>query len=77
MRKPIGTYCMSNVGGLAVYDIDYSEDAVLVGTMVIDSNPGEPEWCKIVTRENEDGEDQDGFLWGELFIPFSEVMRVT
>jgi hypothetical protein len=55
-----------------VYDIDYVDDAVLAGI-----NNNEPEWCEMF-EQFEIGEDEPklGFLFGEIFVPFAEVMRI-
>ena len=62
----IGVYTICNTGSLLVHEIDYTEDMVLVSL-----NGGRKEWCNITYTE-----DGLGFMWGEMFIPFSEVMRV-
>lgn len=64
----IGSYCLSNTASINVYKIDYHEDKVLAGI-----NNNKPEWCKIVNFEQT---DELGFMFGKLFVPFSEVMRV-
>lgn len=66
--NPIGSYCLSNTASVNVYQIDYHEDEVLVGI-----NNDKPEWCKIVDFEQT---NELGFMFGKLFVPFSEVMRV-
>lgn len=62
----IGIYTICNTGSLLVHEIDYAKDVVLVSL-----NGGCKEWCNITYTE-----DSFGFMWGEMFIPFSEVMRV-
>lgn len=71
MRKPIGVYGLTNTCGLAVYEFDHVEDRVLVGV-----NDQEPEWYDMTFEENEVGTILEGFKYGELFVPFDEVMRV-
>lgn len=66
--NPIGSFCLSNTISINVYQIDYHEELVLAGT-----NNNKPEWCKIVDFEQT---DELGFMFGKLFVPFSEVMRV-
>lgn len=73
-RKAIGYYTLSNTGGLAVYEMDCTEDKVLVGLVTDEAK--EPEWLDIVEGWNEEAHEyQLGFKWGNWFIPFSEVMR--
>lgn len=71
-RKVIGAYPICNTAGLAVYEIDESNDRVLVG---FNNNP--PRWYKI--REAcymGTGKCEMGFNYGGAFIPFSDVMKV-
>lgn len=71
-RKVIGSYPICNTAGLAVYEIDESNDRVLVG---LNNNP--PRWYKIREACDMDtGEYVMGFNYGGSFIPFSDVMRV-
>ena len=71
LSKVIGVYGLANTGAVLVYAIDYGEDRVLAG---INENP--PEWCPMTEGYMEtDGELELGFTLGQLFIPFSEVMR--
>ena len=70
--KVIGSYPICNTAGLAVYEIDESNDRVLVG---LNNNP--PRWYKIREACDMDtGEYVMGFNYGGAFIPFSDVMRV-
>ena len=74
-RKPIGSYTISNTGGLLVYEIDYSEDRVLVG--VFTDHLIEADWVPIIENCIDNSHEcAIGFCWGEQFIPFSEVIRV-
>lgn len=71
-RKVIGSYPICNTAGLVVYEIDESNDRVLVG---FNNNP--PRWYKI--REAcymGTGKCEMGFNYGGAFIPFSDVMKV-
>lgn len=71
-RKVIGSYPICNTAGLAVYEIDESNDRVLVGL-----NNSKPHWYKIREACDMDtGEYVMGFNYGGSFIPFSDVMRV-
>lgn len=73
-RKAIGIYALSNTGGLAVYEIDNTEDKVLVGLVTDEAK--EPEWLDIVEKWHEDHHKYElGFMWGNWFISFSDVMR--
>lgn len=60
-RKPIGVYTFCNTGSVLVYDVG---DRVLAG---INDSPAE--WCRIDS-------DFEGFYLGEMYIPFSEVVRL-
>lgn len=71
LRDVIGIYGLCNTGSVLVYKIDYGGDRVLAGI-----NDSEPEWCEIKDEYVEDHEElETGFVLGQLFIPFSEVMR--
>lgn len=71
-RKVIGSYPICNNVGLAVYEIDESNDRVLVGF-----NDSKPYWHKIREACDMDtGEYVMGFNYGGSFIQFSDVMRV-
>lgn len=68
----IGVYCLCNTGGLSVHKIDCLEEKVLVSC-----NDGPAEWLDIVAEFDQDeNEYRNGFKWGEMFIPFDQVMRV-
>ena len=60
----IGVYVLCNVASLNIYEIDYTEDKVLVGL-----NDQEPEWCPIDYTYN-------GFRWGHMNISFEECERI-
>ena len=67
----IGVYPLYNTGAVLVHAIDYNEDKILASINGID-----PEWCRMKEEYVEvTGEVQFGFTIGDLFIPFSEVMR--
>jgi hypothetical protein len=61
--KPIGVYTVSNTISVPVYQIDYHEDMVLAGDL--------PQWCPIV-----DGDYGLGFMYDEMLILFSDVIKV-
>lgn len=69
----IGVFTISNTGSLVVHAIE--DERVQVSL-----NGGEPEWCdtysQIAADEQGEYEMEDGFLWGELRVPFSDVMRL-
>lgn len=69
----IGAYTLSNTGGLLIHAIE--DERVLVSL-----NGKQAEWCERAEQicVNDDGEYDmvDGFKWGELLIPLSEVMRI-
>lgn len=72
MRKVIGAYCLGNAASVNVYEIDHCEDRALIGY-----NDDDPKWVDITYDIPEDRtEGTLGFFWGEMFIPFDEVMRV-
>ena len=66
--NPIGSYCLSNTTSINVYQIDYHEELVLAGI-----NNNNPVWCKMYYYTST---DEYGFMFGKLFVPFSEVIRV-
>ena len=72
-KKPIGVYTISNTISISVYEIDHTEDRVLAS-----GNGEEPHWCPIVYggKEDENAFGELGFMFGEMFIAFSHVMRV-
>lgn len=69
----IGVYTISNNGSLVVHAIE--DERVQVSL-----NGGVPEWCErysqIVVDDQAEFEMEDGFLWGERRVPFSEIMRI-
>ena len=69
-NKIVGVHPVSNTGSIVVHEIDHMDDRVLVSL-----NGQNPEWCEITEMES-DQEAQFGFKWGEMFVPFSEVMRI-
>lgn len=71
-KKIIGVYPISNTISICVHEVDNSCDRLLVSDGV-----GEPEWCFMDEQFTEDGEWIHGFWYGELFVPFSEVMRMN
>ncbi len=69
----IGVYPLCNTGAVLVHAIDYGEDKILASI-----NGKDPEWCSMTEEYREaTGELELGFMLGELFIPFCEVMRFT
>lgn len=69
-RVPIGVYGLTNTASLNVYDInDFCEYVVAA---INDSKPGK----YMIDYSFEEGDDRLGFFFGEMFIPFDEVMRV-
>lgn len=69
----IGVYTISNNGSLVVHAIE--DERVQVSL-----NGGVPEWCErysqIAVNDQGEYDMEDGFLWGELRVPFSEIMRI-
>ena len=61
----IGLYAIWNAGCLVVDEIDNRDDLVKVSL-----NGEDPDWYPMAY------EPEDGFLWGELFVPFDEVQAV-
>lgn len=70
--KVIGVYGLSNVAAVCVHEIDDADDQVLASI-----NGEGAAWYPMEDCENEDGEYEPGFLFGEMFIPFSMVMRLN
>ena len=67
----IGVYALTNTGAVLVHAIDYGEDKVMASI-----NGISPEWCSLTEQYMEtSGELELGFVLGELFVPFCEVMR--
>jgi len=74
----MGVYVLSNTAALLVVDVDDYMEEVHVITVTTDQDEVKStEKCPFTTQENDDGEEVDGFLWGEMFIPFSEVLRIS
>lgn len=73
LKDIIGVYPICNTGSLLVHKIDYTEDKILVSL-----NGKDREWCNMI-EGYADGSDEleIGFKWGELFVPFADVMRMT
>lgn len=71
--KIIGVYALFNTGGICVHAIDDAEERVLASM-----NGENPKWCEMTERPPEDmeGEWEPGFMFGSIFVPFGEVMRV-
>ena len=71
----IGIYTVSNTGSIVVHKIE--DDRVEISL-----NGNKPEWVEIIERWIDCDEDyveevnELGFMWGELFIPFSEILRI-
>lgn len=61
----MGVYPLTNNGSIVIHDISNADEAVLASINGVD-----PEWYKI--EEAEDG--SLGFLFGKMYIPFSEVI---
>ena len=71
-KKVIGAYPICNTASLNVYEIDDTNDRVLVSL-----NDMPPRWYKIREAYDADtGEYEMGFNYGGAFVPFSDVMRV-
>jgi len=67
----IGVYTICNTGAVLVHAIDYGEDKVLTSI-----NGEDAEWCDLTEEYMEtSGALELGFILGELFIPFCEVLR--
>ena len=74
--KPLGRYELRDGVAIEVYHIDHNRDEVLAD--IVSDNETEypdklypPIWCKI-RRDDERGE---GFLYGRVFVPFSQTFR--
>jgi len=71
MNDIIGVYNFSNTMSLLIHKIDYVDDRVLVS-----ENGENKQWCDIVEYDDvEEGSVELGFKYGEILIPFSEVLR--
>lgn len=67
----IGMYSLTNTGAVLIHAIDYGEDRILASI-----NGEHPEWCRMTEQYvDHTGEEELGFLFGELFVPLCEVMR--
>lgn len=72
-RKPVGTYSLTNTGGLLIYEINNRDDEVLVG---LSTQPDKAMWLPIEWVDSENGKEVEaGFYWGDAFINLHEVMR--
>lgn len=69
-QKTIGVYPISNTLSICVHEVGNSCDRLLVSEGV-----GEPEWCFMDEKVIESGGCVHGLWYGEMFVPFSEVMR--
>ena len=68
----IGVYPLTNLGSLLVHVIDEENDKVLASI-----NWRKPEWYEMSEESTGSSvEEEPGFWFGELWIPWSEVMRV-
>ena len=65
----IGVHVLSNTAAILVHEIDYTDDRVLISL-----NGKNEEWADIQYDTDEENEEL-GFYWGNIFIPFAEVMR--
>ena len=73
LKDIIGVCPLFNTGALLVHKIDYTEDKILVST-----NGKDREWCDMIEGCADGSEELEiGFKWGELFVPFADVMRMT
>lgn len=72
LNDVVGVYTICNTGSLVVHKIDNTDDKVLVSL-----NGQNPEWCNMQEgRHSASDEFENGFYWGEMFVPFSEVIKV-
>ncbi|MBQ9565554.1 MAG: hypothetical protein IJU98_08210 [Synergistaceae bacterium] len=74
--KPIGRYELCDGVAIEVYHIDHDRDETLAS--LVSDNEIEnddklypPNWCGI----RHDGEQGKGFLYGRIFVPFSQILR--
>ena len=69
----LGIYPLTNTGSLVIHSMDDEQVQVSL-------NGGKPESCERVSqiKLDDDGEYDmvDGFLWGEMLVPFDDVMRL-
>ncbi len=67
----IGVYPICNTASILVHEIDHVEDKVLASL-----NGKAEEWCKMEEYDYYDiGTPEYGFFYGDIFVPFCEVMR--
>ena len=70
--KTVGVFPISNTLAICVHEIDQADDRVLAS-----GNGGSPEWYPMTEQHNEDTDEwEQGFMFGSIFVPFSQVMRV-
>ena len=74
--KPIGRYELCDGIAIEVYHVEHSRNEVLAD--IVSDNEMEdpnklypPTWCKIC----KDQDQEDGFLYGRVFVPFSQTLR--
>lgn len=69
--KVIASYCLSNTASINVYDLD--DESVFASL-----NDQDPLICPIGYEDDPDDPESTrvGFYFGEMFVPFNEVMRV-
>ena len=65
LNKIAGIHVLTNTGALVLYKNERDDE----GRVLVGFNCDAPEWCKV-------SDDEEGFFWGELFVPFSEVQRI-
>ena len=65
LNKIVGLYPICNTGCLVIHEIDDRDEQVKVSL-----NGDDPDWYPMAF------EPEDGFLWGDLFVPFEEVQAV-
>ena len=70
LKTIIGVYQISNTGAILVHAIDYTDDLVCASL-----NGKDQQWCKMCEQDI-DGVDEFGFMYGEMFVPFFEVIRL-
>lgn len=71
--EPIGTYTVSNNFAILVYQIEYDiNDRALVGDS---SDTTKAHWTDIIYEPIENDEVDSYFYYGDIKVPFNEVMR--
>ena len=84
--KAIAVYTLCNTAGLEILEVNDYEETVTVRPFVVDNpNFGDVETCPMkVFWPGDPGYDEDageevyaGFMWGEMFIPFSECVKCS